>query len=47
MVQFRKYANNYKWNIIFKNCESLFCTPETYLILCMNYTSVKGFKTMS
>ena len=33
--------NNYKWRITFKNCESLCCTPETYIILYINYTSRK------
>ena len=27
------FYNNYKWSISFKNCESLYCTPLTYLIL--------------
>ena len=31
---------NYKWNITFKNCESLYCTPVTYLYI--NYTSIKN-----
>ena len=25
--------NNYKWRIIFKNCESLYCAPVTYNIV--------------
>ena len=25
----------------FKNCGSLCCTPETYIILYINYTSIK------
>ena len=25
------FYNNYKWSIIFKNCESLYCTPVTYM----------------
>ena len=25
--------NNYKWSLIFKNCESLYCTPATYILL--------------
>ena len=33
------FYNNYKWSISFKNCESLYCTPLTYLILYINYTS--------
>lgn len=24
--------NNYKWNIIFQNCDSLGCTPETHIM---------------
>ena len=27
------FYNNYKWSITFKNCESLCCTPETYITL--------------
>ena len=27
------FCTNYKWNITFKNCESLRCTLETYVIL--------------
>ena len=26
------FYNNYKWSITFKNEESLYCTPETYLV---------------
>ena len=26
-------ANNYKWSITFKNCESLYCISMTYNIL--------------
>ena len=29
-----------KWNITFKNWESLFCTSDTYIILYINYTSI-------
>ena len=32
--------NNSKQDITFKNCESLCCTLETYIILYLNYTSV-------
>ena len=35
---------NYTWNIIFKNCESLCCIPETYIILYIKYTSIKKEK---
>ena len=38
------FYNNYKWSIIFKSCESLYCTPVTYIILHINYTSVKKEK---
>ena len=34
-------ANNYKQNVSFKNCESLYCTSATYIILYINYTSIK------
>ena len=27
------FYNNYKWNITFKNCKSLYCTPVTYIVL--------------
>ena len=30
--------------MIFKNCESLYCTPVTYRILYINYTSIKKKK---
>ena len=36
--------NNYKWSITFKNCESQYCTPVTYIILHSNYTSIKANK---
>ena len=29
--------NSYKWNITFKNCESLYCTPVTYNIVQQLY----------
>ena len=32
---------NYKWNITFKNCESLCCTPETYNIVHQLYLDFK------
>ena len=32
---------DYRWNITFKNCEALYCTPVTYIILCINYASKK------
>ena len=31
------FYNNYKWNITFKNCESLCCTFETYNIVHQLY----------
>ena len=27
--------------MIFKNCESLYCIPVTYIMLYINYTSIK------
>ena len=33
------FYNNYKWSINFKNCESQYRTPLTYIILYINYTS--------
>ena len=35
------FFGNYKLNITFKNCESLCCIPATYIILYINYTSMK------
>ena len=32
---------NYKWSTTFKNCESLYCTPVTYIILYINCTLIK------
>ena len=29
----------------FKNCESLYCIPVSYIILYINYTSIKKLKT--
>ena len=26
------FYNNYEWTIIFKNCESTYCTPITYMV---------------
>ena len=31
------FYNNYKWSIIFKNCESLCCIPETYKFVNQPY----------
>ena len=31
------FCNNYKWSIILKNCESLYCTPVTYKIVHQLY----------
>ena len=36
---------DYRWNITFKNCEALYCTPVTYIILCINYASKKKMKS--
>ena len=35
------FYNNYKWNIIFKNCESLYCIPVTFIIVYINYIQLK------
>ena len=32
-----KFYNSYKWNVTFKNCDSLCCTPETYIMLYIIY----------
>ena len=40
--QYSQFHNNYKWNIIFKNCESLHCTPVTDIVLYINYTQIKN-----
>ena len=41
------FYNNYKWSINFKNCEPLYCTPVTYVILYSNYTSIqKRFRSI-
>lgn len=37
------YHNNLKWTMMYKNVESLYCTPETDLILYINCSS--GFFT--
>ena len=34
-----KFSNNYKWSIIFKNCESLHCS-WIYINLYINYTLI-------
>ena len=34
--------NNYKWRITLKNCESLYCTFVTHIILYINYSSIKN-----
>ena len=35
-------CNKYKWNITFKNCEPLYCTSVTYIILYISYNSIKN-----
>ena len=35
------YYNSYKWSTTFKNCDSLCCTPEAYIISYINYISLK------
>ena len=34
-------CNNCEWGVTFKNPESLYCTPVTYIILYITCTSVK------
>ena len=46
MYKHREYSQYFiitknKWNITFRNGESLCCIPETYIILYINYTSIK------
>ena len=36
------FYNNYKWNITFKNCESLYCTYVTYIMLYQLYFNKKS-----
>ena len=38
------FYNNYKWSIIFKNCELLYCTPIIDIILYINCISVREEK---
>ena len=38
------FYNSYKWNIIFKNCESLHRTPAIYNIVHQLYSKKKNFK---
>ena len=38
----RSPYNNSKLSVTFKNCESLYCTPVTYIILYINYNSIKN-----
>ena len=33
------FYNNFKWSIIYKNTDSLCCTPKTNIILKINCTS--------
>ena len=35
------FYNNYKWSIVSKDCDSLCCPPETYIILYIKYTAIK------
>ena len=35
------FYDNYKQSIIFKDCDSLHCTPETYIKLYIKYTTIK------
>ena len=36
------FCNNFKWSIIYKNIESVCCTPETKMISKVNYTSIRN-----
>ena len=40
------FHNNYKWNIIFKNCESLCCTPVTYIVHQLYLNKILKFKNV-
>lgn len=35
------FSDNFKWNIIYNNIESLNFTPETSIISLINYTAIK------
>ena len=35
------FCSNYKWSIIYKNFESLCCTPKTNIVI--NYASIKNY----
>ena len=37
------FPHNYIWSITFKNCESLYCTSVTCMILYINYVVVSCF----
>ena len=36
------FYNNFKWGIIFKTCESLYCTPVTYNVVHQLYFNFKN-----
>ena len=38
------FHNNSKWCIIVKNCESLCCTPATYIIFKSTILELKNIK---
>ena len=38
------FCNNLKWSIIYKNVESLCCTPETNIMLLIHYLAIKKEK---
>ena len=44
IVQHREvlFCNNFKWSISYKNTDPLCSTTETYIILQINYTSIKN-----
>ena len=39
------FYNNYKWNITFNNCGSLYCIPVTYIIEYTTAFQLKKKKT--
>ena len=39
------FCSNSKWNTTFKDCEALYCTPVTCVVLYIAYTSMKKMYT--
>ena len=35
------FCDNCKWGITFKHCELLCCTPITYMMFYINYTTIR------